>query len=69
MGFDAFFFCRLDIEEHLVRLENKAMEFIWHGAQNTSLFTSILFFMYATPPMVDFDLRTFKDFPPIVADK
>lgn len=31
MGFDAWIFCRIDIEDQVIRLLNKQMEFVWHA--------------------------------------
>jgi len=54
MGFDAWFFARLDYEDKDLRLKNKEMEFIWRPfwdelGERGQIFTSILFDHYYPP--------------------
>lgn len=32
MGFDAFFFGRIDYQDHAIRNETKELEFVWRGS-------------------------------------
>jgi hypothetical protein len=61
MGFDAWFFARLDYQDKNKRLNNKEMEFVWRPNANefgteTQIFTHALYWEYASPPGFDFDV-------------
>ena len=55
MGFDAFFFARLDEADKERRMSDKEMEFIWQPAadleldSDTSIFTHVLYAHYSAP--------------------
>jgi hypothetical protein len=55
MGFDAWFFARLDSEDKDRRLNDKEMEFIWQPSEDldldsdTSIFTHVLYQHYSAP--------------------
>ena len=70
MGFDALFFWRMDYQEKLQRLQDKAMEMIWKPAQGTgkpdSIFTHAFFGSYDWPEGFYFDIRS--DDTPIMDD-
>ena len=59
MGFNAFFFARIDYQDKNVRLENKTMEMIWNPDQASgvdhSIFTSVNYYHYEAPPSFCFD--------------
>ena len=59
MGFDAFFFARLDYDDREHRLKDKQMEIVWRGSQSlgkqTEIFTSILYNGYGPPAGFCFD--------------
>jgi hypothetical protein len=51
MGFDAWFFARLDATDKTTRMDSKNMEFIWqpNGDSSKSIFTHVLFNHYSAP--------------------
>lgn len=60
MGFNAFFFSRIDYQDKANRLADKGMEMIWipntsQGLEN-AMFTHINYYNYASPPGFDFDI-------------
>lgn len=59
MGFNAFFFARIDYQDKDLRLEEKAMEMIWSPNQASgddhSIFTSVNYYHYEAPPSFCFD--------------
>eukprot|EP01119_Soliformovum_irregulare_P005383 TRINITY_DN1714_c0_g1_i1.p1 TRINITY_DN1714_c0_g1~~TRINITY_DN1714_c0_g1_i1.p1 ORF type:complete len:977 (+),score=300.90 TRINITY_DN1714_c0_g1_i1:52-2982(+) len=54
MGFDAFFFGRIDYKDHDIRNETKQLEFVWRGSQSlgaeTEIFTHVLYTDYCYLP-------------------
>jgi len=75
MGFDAFFYSRLDIQDKEKRLKEKSMEYIWRPfdqdkSTSTEIFTHAMFDHYYPPPGFCWATSTcaFYD-EPIVADK
>lgn len=58
MGFQSFFFARIDYQDKEVRLSNKGMEMIWHPLQyagDASIFTHVNYYHYSPPPGFCFD--------------
>ena len=60
MGFDAFFFARLDYEDKEARLADKEMEWVWRPmwetlGESAQIFTHALYHHYSAPPGFDFD--------------
>ncbi len=59
MGFNAFFFARIDYQDKDQRLDKKAMEMIWNPDQASgvdhSIFTSVNYYHYEAPPSFCFD--------------
>ncbi|KAL6078171.1 carbohydrate binding [Balamuthia mandrillaris] len=53
MGFNAFFFARIDYQDHAQRAKTQEMEFIWRGSQSlgheTEMFTHVLYDHYGPP--------------------
>ena len=71
MGFDAWFFARLDDQDKLVRMEEVSMEWVWrpffqHEGKRTQIFTHALYQHYSAPSSFDFD--TMNEDAPIVDD-
>ncbi|XP_065090817.1 lysosomal alpha-mannosidase-like isoform X2 [Ochlerotatus camptorhynchus] len=59
MGFDGYFFGRLDYEDKRQRLSTKNPEMIWQSSanlENADLFTGVLYNMYQPPPGFCFDI-------------
>jgi hypothetical protein len=61
MGFNAFFFARIDYQDRNARLDSKSMEMIWKpfqysGDKNTYMFTHVNYFYYQHPPGFCFDV-------------
>lgn len=50
MGFNAFFFSRIDYQDYAIRTKTKEMEIVWRGSyslgQETEIFTSVMYGMY-----------------------
>jgi hypothetical protein len=42
MGFDAFFFGRIDYHDHIIRSENQQLEFVWRGSSSLGKQVGIL---------------------------
>lgn len=62
MGFQAFFFARIDYQDKLLRLDTKAMEMVWNppqlsGSQSNYIFTHVNYFHYSPPPQFCFDVN------------
>lgn len=59
MGFDGFFFARIDYDDKKYRLKDKEMEMIWRGSaslgQQTQIFTGVLYNGYGPPGGFCFD--------------
>ena len=59
LGFNAWFFSRIDYQDKEVRLSKKAFEMVWHPYQHSgidnSIFTHINYFNYQAPPGFCFD--------------
>jgi hypothetical protein len=60
MGFDAFFFARLDYQDKDRRLADKEMDWIWRPmyeelGEDAQIFTHALYNHYSAPPGFDFD--------------
>jgi hypothetical protein len=63
MGFDAYFFARIDKEDKAQRIEAKTMEWIqrpmWDTfGESAQIFTHMLFNHYSPPPGFNFDTRS-----------
>jgi hypothetical protein len=63
MGFDAWFFGRLDYQDKNRRLRDKEMEFVWRPYYSTQesqaqIFTHVLWNCYASPKGFDFDITS-----------
>ena len=61
MGFDGFFFARIDYQDFSYRLTKKTMEMVWRGSpslgEESDLFTGVLFNHYSHPPGFCFDAK------------
>lgn len=59
MGFDAFFFGRIDWQDHQIRNESRELEFIWRGSQSlgkkTEIFSHVLYTDYCYLPGFGFE--------------
>ncbi|CDW90125.1 glycosyl hydrolases family 38 protein [Stylonychia lemnae] len=71
MGFEAWFFSRLDYQDRDRRLKDKEMEFIWrpffdHFGSTKQVFTHSLYYGYRSPPDFDYDSDSTDD--PFVDD-
>jgi lysosomal alpha-mannosidase len=60
MGFDAWFFARLDYSDKEKRLNEMEMEFIWMPNEKSlgsdvNIFTHVLYNHYSSPNGYDFD--------------
>ena len=68
MGFDGFFFARIDYDDKKHRLNDKRMEMVWRGSetlgQATEIFTSVLYDGYGPPKGFCFDRGC--DDPPVM---
>ena len=72
MGFDAFFFARLDYQDKEKRLQDKTMEFVWRPmfdslGESAQIFGHALYHHYSAPPGFDFDTLSGDD--PFIDDK
>jgi len=61
MGFDAWFFARLDYQDKNKRMNDKTMEFVWNPYSDTmgdsaNILTHVLYWGYSNPPGMGFDL-------------
>lgn len=66
MGFDAWFFSRLDYQDKEIRLVDKSMEFVWRPfydslGSRTQIFTHVLYNHYSAPDGFCFDVRCNDD--------
>eukprot|EP01119_Soliformovum_irregulare_P015649 TRINITY_DN4429_c0_g1_i8.p1 TRINITY_DN4429_c0_g1~~TRINITY_DN4429_c0_g1_i8.p1 ORF type:complete len:877 (-),score=245.06 TRINITY_DN4429_c0_g1_i8:14-2644(-) len=61
MGFDAFFFGRIDYQEHELRNRTKQLEFVWRGSQSlgaeTDMFSHVLYTGYGFLPGFSFQRK------------
>ena len=61
MGFDSFFFGRIDYDDKALRLNKSEMEIIWQGSQSLSsasdIFTGVLYNHYDPPTGFCFDIK------------
>jgi Glycosyl hydrolases family 38 N-terminal domain len=59
MGFDAWFFARIDYQDKESRLESQKMEMVMHPPQSSgidsSIFTHVEYYHYEAPPGFNFD--------------
>ena len=72
MGFDAWFFARLDYQDKERRLNQTEMEWVWrpffeHEGKRTQIFTHALYQHYSAPQGFDFDTMN-NNIDPIVDD-
>ena len=67
MGFDGFFFARLDYDDWNKRLKENTAEMVWRGSPSlgaeSDLFTGVLYYFYGYPPGFCYDVGC--DDPPI----
>lgn len=73
MGFDAFFFGRLDYQDKEKRLAEKEMEWVWRPSfrslgEDVQIFTHALYHHYSAPDGFDYDTLS-NDEPFIVDEK
>ena len=66
MGFDAWFFSRLDYQDRDRRLDAKEMEFLWrpyfdHFGFDKQVFTHSLYYGYRSPLGFDYDTSSKDD--------
>ena len=71
MGFDAWFFARMDYQDKAKRLENKEMEWIWRPfneslGSRAEIFTHMMYHHYSSPPGFGFWATSNDD--PVVDD-
>ena len=61
MGFDGFFFGRIDYDDKQFRLNTSTMEMIWRGSQSlkegSDIFTGVLYNKYRAPDGFCYDAR------------
>lgn len=62
MGFDAWFFARLDYQDKENRLQNKSMQYLWrpmsqHFGSEKEIMTYAMYRHYSAPPGFDVDLN------------
>ena len=59
MGFDGFYFARIDYEDKYTRVVSKMMEMVWRGSpslgESTEMFTGVLYHHYIPPAGFCFD--------------
>jgi lysosomal alpha-mannosidase len=69
MGFNAFFFSRIDYQDYALRNKTKEMEIVWRGSeslgQETEIFTSVMYDGYGPPDGFCFEC---DNVPPIQDD-
>ena len=61
MGFDAWFFARLDGEDKQRRVDANELEFVWMPnakslGKDVNIFTHVLFNHYSAPPNFNFEI-------------
>ena len=66
MGYDGFFFARIDYQDMAKRKKEQRMEMIWRGSPNnlgaeSDLFTGVLYYGYGPPPEMCYDIRCGAD--------
>lgn len=74
MGFDAWFFARLDFQDKQKRLADKSMQFVWrpffdHLGQSTQIFTSAMYDHYCYPVGFAVDDKFHGDDPTVIDEK
>ena len=59
MGFNAFFFSRIDYQDYALRNESKRLEMVWRGmksyGKSADMFTSVMYDGYGPPTGFDFE--------------
>ena len=59
MGFDEFYFARIDYDDKNNRIERETMEMVWRGSpslrDSTEIFTGVLYHHYTPPDRFCFD--------------
>ena len=59
MGFDGFYFARIDYADKKNRIDKKEMEMVWRGssslAESAEIFTGVLYHHYNPPDGFCFD--------------
>lgn len=71
IGFDGFFLNRIDYQDHSIRRNSKALEFVWRGSpdnlgESSDIFTNVLFRHYSAPSGLCFDTHCSDE--PIIDD-
>ena len=66
MGYDGFFFARIDYQDKEMRQQEKRLEMIWRGSPNnlgkeSDIFTGVLYYHYSPPPGMCFDISCEDD--------
>ena len=60
MGYDAFFFGRIDLQDKNKRLKDRTMEMVWRGSaslgEEAEIFSGVLYNIYSPPPGFCFDV-------------
>ena len=60
MGFDGFFFGRIDYQDKLKRLNETTMEMLWSGSKSlgpaVDIFSGVTYNLYQPPPGFCFDI-------------
>ena len=60
MGFDGFFFGRIDYDDKIHRLDDKAMEMVWSGSRSlgsaADIFSGVTYNLYQPPKGFCFDI-------------
>jgi lysosomal alpha-mannosidase len=61
MGFDAFFFSRLDYQDKNRRMNDLEMEYVWRPSaeslgDSTEIFSHVLYLHYTSPDYMNFDI-------------
>jgi lysosomal alpha-mannosidase len=67
MGFDAWFFARLDYQDKEKRLNERSMEFVWRSnpqslGNSTQIFTHAMYNHYSSPDNMHWDMGEGDDF-------
>ena len=61
MGFNAWFFARIDYQDKQKKMDTKNMEMIWNPQQysklDNSIFTHVNYYHYSSPPGFCFDIK------------
>ena len=74
MGFDAWFFARLDFQDKAKRLDEKSMQWVWrpffdHLGKSTQIFTSAMYDHYCFPTGFYYDDKFHGDDPVVIDDQ